>query len=501
MADNNEISTAQLWQEGSQVTINLVRSTPTSITINWVLPTPIKVTQGYVILVHTSPLEVHQRPVDGIRYTPSTDLSFPTDTIGGAQVVAAAYAAFGQAITATSVIVGNADPNLVYYASIHVASNVLQYYPYGSKSYALDGSTITQNVDGYTGNIPEETSAPLTPYLGQVYFNRSANKVFMWNGAAWIQASSGTVQTGQSFPTNPTAGDFFYQLNTHILFIWNGSSWTQANTSQVGTPSYDKVAIGTTGSIDERVRLVNELKAQLGWPAVCVELSEENFDVAINLALSEFRRRSDSAYERRHVLFSLKPNQSNYYLNDPSSGTDRIVDIFKIHRVSTIGLNVLGGDNGIYAQIFYNQFFYGSMIDILSIHLANSLAEEFEKIFAGTLMFDWHEATRELMVLRKLYKEERVVLECYMERTEQELLADRWAKNWIRDWALAKCWEMLGMSRTKYGTLPGANGGLSLNGDTLLSRAETMFTELQRQINDYEVGNLSQTGNCAFIIG
>jgi len=501
MSTTIEASTAQLWEEGRQVQLTLARSAPTPLTINWVIPPTSTPFKGYVVLLHTSMLEAAQQPTDGVRYLASSNASIPADTIGGAQVIASAYWIFQDPLTATSVVVTNVDPNLVYYASIHICSNVIQYYPFGAKSYALDGARVEQHVDGFTGSIPQSLAPPTNPNIGQVYYNPSANSVSMWNGAAWMPASTTTVITGMTFPVTPVAGQFFYQTSTHVLFIWNGTSWTQANTDQIGTPSYDKTPIGSTGSLDERVRLVNDLKAQLGWPAVCVELDEQNFDVAINIALGEFRRRSDSAYEHKHVLFTILEGQPTYYLNDPVVGTDRIVDIQKIHRVSTIGLNVLGGDNGIYSQIFYNQFFYGAMIDVLSIHLANSMAEEYERIFAGNLMFEWNEAKRELKILRKLYKQEKVVLECYMEKTEQELLTDRWAKLWIRDWALAKCFEMLGMSRTKYGSLPGAGGGLTLNGDTLLQKSETMFTELQRQINDFEVGNLTGVGNCAFLCG
>lgn len=501
MNDNNELSTAQLWNEGREVTLTLTRPTPTTILLTWTQPASPQVYKGQIVVLSTKPLETAQQPTDGMRYNASSDLLNPANTIGGAQVVAANYWIFQDPLLTTSVTITNADPNSVYYASIHVCTNTLQYYPFGSKSYALDGARAEHNVDGYSGSIPRSITPPLNPTIGTVYYNPNLNTVSMWNGATWIPAGVGTVATGTTFPAIPVVGQFFYNTTNHTLYIWDSINWTIANTDQVGTPTYDKTPIGTTGSLDERVRLVNVLKTQLGYPAVCVELDESNFETAIDIALSEFRRRSDSAYERKHILFTIQKDQAVYYLNDPVIGTDRIVDVYKAHRVSTIGLNVLGGDNGIYAQIFYNQFFYGAMIDILSIHLANSLAEEFERIFAGNLMFEWNEATRELKFLRKLYKEERVVLETYMEKTEQELLTDRWSKNWIRDWALAKCWEMLGMSRTKYGTLPGAGGGLSLNGDTLLQKADTMYTELQRQINDFEVGNMVGTGNVAFLFG
>ena len=511
------ISTADLWAEGQAIVATLTRANSTTLTISWTLPDTPTAYAGQVVLGSTSPLETHQTPVDGIQYSPSTNLQVPANTIGGAQVVAVNYGAFGDPLTTTSVTVINATPNQLYYAAVYACSNVLQYYPFGSKTYPLTSADDPiKDVEGYTGSIPKDDVAPTNPVFGEVYFNITNNTVYMWTGSNWIPtasvpaissgtsqdgAAANTVVTGESFPVTAIAGQFFYQTTTHTLFVWNGLNWVKANKDQQGVPMYDKVGVGTTGDLDSRIRLVNSLKAQLGYPAVCVELKEENFEAAIDIALAEFRRRSDSAYTRKHILFTIRANQPSYYLNDPVVGTDKIVDIYHIHRVSTIGLNVMGGDNGIYAQIFYNQFFYGAMVDILSIHMANSLAEEYEKIFAGTLQFEWNEMRRELKVLRKLYKDERVVLECFMEKTEQEILTDRWSQPWVRDWALAKCWEILSNIRGKYANLPGANGGLALNGDMLSQKAETMFTELQRQINDFECGNNVGLGNPAFLLG
>jgi hypothetical protein len=497
-------TTADLWSEGRNSTLTIIRNSPTTIQLNWTIPENTKAYDGYVLLLSTSILESAQQPTDGVRYTGTTDLNLINDTIGGAIVITSKYfLSSTQPIPLTGTItVGNIDPNLTYYASLHICSNTLQYFPFGAKSYALDAANIAENVDGYTGSIPQSNEVPLNPILGQVYFNKTNQQVFMWNGAAWIQASTDTVKTGISFPTTPNLGEFFYQTSTHILFIWNGTNWSQANTDQIGTPSYDKTNVGTTGSIDERERLAHTLKTLLGWPGVCNELKEENFETAINVALSQFRRRSDSAYEWKHVMLALQPDQNIYYLNDPVIGTDKIVDIQKVHRINTIGLNALGGDgSNIYAQAVINSFFYGAMVDILSIHLLHSLGEEYKKIFAGDLIFEWNEMKREIKILRKVYKVEKVILECFMERTEQELLNDRWCKDWIRDWALAVCWEMLGQIRTKYGTLASATGGLTLNGDTLLQKSETMYQELLRQINDFEVGNNYGHGNCAFLLG
>lgn len=168
-----------------------------------------------------------------------------------------------------------------------------------------------------------------------------------------------------------------------------------------------------------------------------------------------------------------------------------------------LGLGNTVSENGLYAQGFLNLLFNGQMVDLTAIHLYHQQSELFEKMFAGNLMFSWNEASRQLVILRKLiHAEERVVLEVCVERTEQELLLDRWCKQWLQAWAESEMLEMLGLIRSKYGTLPGPNGGVTLNGDALLSLANEKQTELLRQLTDYEVGNgIGGFGNVSFLIG
>jgi hypothetical protein len=209
----------------------------------------------------------------------------------------------------------------------------------------------------------------------------------------------------------------------------------------------------------------------------------------------------DSVYYHKHFLFGLKPDQNIYYLNNPEDDSNKIVNVIKIHRLSTFGLNVLSNDAGLYSQPFLNQLFLaGATMDLLSIHLVAQLGETFSLLFAQALQFEWRENTRELTILRKLYKNEPVVLECVMEKTEQDILKDRWTSQWIFDWTLAVCYEQLSNIRGKFQSLPGPNG-ITLNGSELAQKAETMKIELLRQVNDYEVGNNGEFGNSFILFG
>ena len=631
----SQVTTHDLWVDGRsiQLTASSISSTlpetssSGSLTLTWTLPNNPIAYDGAVVVVSEQPLVAENFPVDGTRYTPSTNWLAPVDKLGNAQVVAAFYGFFGDNIQQTTVTVTGLDPSKLYYASIHACSNVLQYYTLGSQSYPLDANDPVKMSSPYAGSIPQATTPPQNPSDGQVYFDTGSNTVLMWSAmqAAWIKANQQTVpigaapsisvaqmfyHTGQavlkffdgatwvpvsaantrvkmgaawapytqitqsgSYPATPSVGDFlffvvspaisspttyaikffslgqwfnitpgmvevliggvwtpiatptstniyapqdppvpmvgdfFYNTSTKDLLVWTGADWTKADTAQPGVPSTDKTAVGTDGTAAARVQLMTEVKARMGYPAVCVELNDTNFDVAINNAIATFRQLSDSAYAHRHVSYTLiggpTGGQNVYYLNDPRDKTDRIVNVVKIHRINQLGISSLSAESGLYAQAFFNQLYQGSNVDVLSIHLMNQLSETYEKIFAGNIMFTWDEASRELIILRRLLQaQERVVLEVVMEREEQELINDRWTKMWIQDWTYADCLEQLGLIRSKYGTLPGANGGITLNGDSLLAMASEKKTELRRQINDFEVGNGGlAVGNAAFLIG
>ena len=628
MSDMTQLTTHELWVDGHKIQITAAKINPTTLRISWVLPSTYKAYDGAIVLLSEEKFSSVNFPVDGTRYTASSNWTAPADTIDHANVVASFYGFFGDDITQSYVDVSNIDPNKLYYASIHAASNVLQYFTIGVQSYPLESSRIEKNSPTYAGSIPTSVVPPANPTNGQVYFDPVSNLVVVWNDGAqaWLQANTKTVPTGNRppvgknqvflnsintelkafvggswqvcdagntrikvgaawvplgtvtqsavFPEAPAApapvagdvifltlkaamsapptgevrvytmgqwflltsdliqfetspsvwenlsladplygsfdpftpeiGDFFYDTSTKDLLVWTGFEWLKADTDSEGSPTTDKVGVGTDGSYDDRLRLISILKGQLGWPQVCVELSEEQFNIAIDNALDEFRRRADNAYTHNHVAFTLKKNQSKYYLNDPRNDSHRIVNVLKIHRINMLGVSALSSEANIYAQTFFNQFFQGSMVDLTSLHLTHQLSETFEKIFAGNLVFSWDEASRQLTILRRIMQdEERVIIECVMERTEQELLLDRWAKQWLQGWAHAELKEMLGMIRSKYSSgLPGPNGGISLNGDLLLSEARADFEELLRQINDYEVGNGGTNfGNTAFFIG
>lgn len=491
MSNSLPLTQYNLDAEGEEISLVFSRTSPTTGTLIWSLPDDMDVYDGLVAVLKTSVLLPMDFPQDGKRYVASQDINAPNDLIGGAQVVGSFY---GDKLT-TSVNIINLDPNAVYFASGHAVTSTLQYFTRGRQSYPL-----AQTSSAYSGSIPTATSPPLNPSIGQVYYNPLTAAVSMWAGGTWVPAGVGDTLIGATFPITANVGQFFYNSSTRLLYCWNGTSFTPSTTDQQGVPMYAKQSIGDDGSYNERANLMAIVKRQLGWPTINIELTEEHFTIAIDNALQEFRRRCDNAYTLKYFIMHFKESQDLYYLNDPVVGTDRISSVIKIHRVSGLGL-ISQGENGIYGQSFLTQLYSQGVVDLTSIYLMTSYAEQFSQIFAGEIAFRFNEASRQLQIFRRLGHDEKILVESSCERTEQELLVDRYATQWIQGWAVSEAKMILGHIRSKYGQLPGAGGGVTLNGSEMLQSAMEDQTELLRQVMDFEVGNAGEFGNFSFLMG
>lgn len=484
-----------LETEGKSVGMSFTRTSPTTGVVSWTLPSSFNVYDGLLVTVSVMEINPSNYPTDGVRYSASTNLSNPSDKIGQAQVVAALY---GNP-TINSVNVTNLDPSSVYFFSGHAVTNVLTYYTIGVRAYPE-----SEKNEIFAGEMPRDYGPPDNPVVGQNYFDENQKMVFFWDGSSWAPTVANTVisgmsdpippfpvqtsQSAQRFPPGyPAAGDFFYNTQTKILKIWDGSKWKAAESIK-GQPMYDRQGVGTISTNTARANLIDILKKQMGYPVVCVELTDDHWNIAINNALQEFRRRADSAYTKQYFFVQIQPYQDVYYLNDPSYNTDKIVDVLKIHRLNMLGLVNFAPDN-IYAQQFLNQFYApGVGYDLVSIHLIHSMSEIYSQLFAGDVAFNWREASREMKIYKKFSTAEKVLVEASCEKTEQELLVDRWCQQWIQQWAEAEAMMMLANIRGKFASLPGPGGGLQLNADAMRSEGQRLQEDCLRQIMDFEVG-------------
>jgi hypothetical protein len=488
--------------EGRELGSRTSRVSPTSIKVTWATPIKPQAYNGCIVVVSPVELNPSNYPTNGVRYAASSNIAAPADKLGAAFIVGAFY----DDLTTKEVTITGLTSNAPYFVSVHLVSTIYTYFQPGTRAYPED-DTLNR---AFAGTVPTSYGPPTNPVVGMPYYDPDQRLMFVWDGTAWLPSTSHTTITGEvdpiapftGLPTGyPAIGNFFYNTRLRQLKSWTGVSWLEVE-SKKGEPSYGRIDVGTTGEPEARNNIKMILRHQLGYPTVCVELTEAHFDIAINNSLQELRRRTDSAYFKQYFFMQVIPNQDVFYLNDPTSGVNKVVDIIKIHRLSGLGLTNLGPNN-IYAQQFLNQFYApGVGFDLVGIHLVSSLSHLYTQLFAGDIAFNWRETLRELRFYRRFSTNEKVLLETSCERPEQELLVDRWTQQWIQQWSLSELMFTLGQIRGKFASLPGPGGGLSLNADSLLSQSKEMQLDCLRQIKDYEVGQNGEDGGYSpFISG
>ncbi|KKL99023.1 hypothetical protein LCGC14_1818560, partial [marine sediment metagenome] len=411
--------------------------------------------------------------------------------------------------------------------------------PLAAGTYWLDGTTTTLflwNGAAFGPSLPFST-LPFTPALDDLYYDTTLILLFIWDGLAWVPGGArATVElddNGNMKFTSASVGsmsliflqdiNLFSSLNPPAIILGPsfgissgnvaGTSVNIASSSRrlrlsrlgedglSGEPSYEEIGVGTDGTPDERRELIDSIRAQLGWPVVAVELTKYQFDQAINGAIEELRKRSSIAYKRAYFFLDIVPGVQHYRLTNKTVGFNKIVSVMNLSRVISSFLGTAEGQ-GIYGQVLLQHLFHMGTFDLVSYYLVNQYIEDLSHLFATEIEFIWNEDTRTLSMLQTFQQNERILVDAVIERTEQQLIKDRFAKTWIEKWAMSEARMTLAEIRGKYASLPGAGGGVSLNAGELSAMAEAGYADCIQQIDDYVVDSVEEIGMAAqFLIG
>lgn len=373
---------------------------------------------------------------------------------------------------------------------------------------------------------------------GTYWFDTTNSQLFQWNGIAWISLIF------SNNPITPEKGLLWFDTNTMQLMTWNGSSWEiktpectvemncygnlEFTDSTVGSlsyvaieninlwdnldvtfsilnpepgedgisseNSYEEMDVGTDGSSDERFKMMNDIRYDLGYPVVDVELTQEQLDFAISRALEELRYRSSVCYKRGFFFMQVTSETQRYRLTNKVQGMNKIVNVIAVHRLTSAFLSSAHGA-GIYGQIVLQHLYNLGAFDLLSYHIMSEYTSLLEIMLAGRITFTFNEQTRELWMHHRFpFSENMVAIEASVERTEQDILSDRWIKAWVRRYATATAREILAEIRGKYSSLPAAGGGVSLNPSELRQRAIEDKALCIQEIEDYVVDHPEEYG-------
>lgn len=425
----------------------------------------------------------------------------------------------------------------------------------------IDGNGVFHVSDGFGGwTVIDPIIAPTDPYVlstGDLWYDETNDVLNQWDGSAWQP-----ITTLESL-VYPELGEIVLNSDDGILYIWNGTTWVEtdavANVKMVNPneppnkvnylcfftsvggceqtieviveagnlfalltnnviyyepipgnsrlengPTYSALGIGDDGSPDERRRIHDIIRRRLGAPSQKVELTADQIDSALDEALSLIRKYSGYGYNRACFFLDLKPNQQKYILTNKCVGFNKITGITYLYRLRSgfLSGNLNSGGYDIYGYAALQHLYKTSTFDMLSFHLVSSFIEDMQILFADNLTFNWIENKRELQLYHTIYDTERVLVDAWIERTEQDLFTNRETREWILRWALAESKMILSQVRGKFQTLPGPNGSTTLNSQELLTQAETEKAELRVELEDPAMQNLSEAGMGAhFILG
>lgn len=377
-------------------------------------------------------------------------------------------------------------------------------------------SRVLQSWNGVTWvAISPVRTTFVKPVVGLQWYDTSSGVLKEWNGVSYILATplaqveqncnghfvfTHNVKGSMSFVrvTDGETDPLFASLNVPFsILLTNPGSDGVSDLS-----SYEEEGIGTDGSVDERRKLANDIRYALGYPVIDVELTPEQIDLATTMAISEYRSHSSAAYKRSFFFMRTIGEEQRYLLTNKITGMHKIVSVLGVTRMTSSFLSAAHGA-GVYGQVILQQLYNMGNFDILSYHLQAEYVKTLEIMFAGRITFNWDEHKRELFIHTRLPFSERVVLiEAMVERTEQDLINDRWSKEWIRRFATAKSKEMLAQIRGKYSTLPGAGGSVSLNSSDLAMQAAEEIRMCYQEIEDYIADRPEDLGyTSSFVFG
>lgn len=239
--------------------------------------------------------------------------------------------------------------------------------------------------------------------------------------------------------------------------------------------------------------VIKEVRLLLGDGMVDIELDPDHYDLAVDVALSKIRQRSENAVEEDFYAMELKKDVDEYTL--PAE----IVEVKKIHHRS-FGHGISGGvDMDPFELAYANSYFFlnNHIGGLATFEAFAQYRESLNRIAATDIQYIWNPTTNKIKLLRRMRADEMVLMHVHLERPEEQLLVDPYLKSWMRDYTLAYCKKMLGEARSKFSSLPGAQGGVSLNGVEMKNEADVLIDKLEQDLSTYVDGS-SPLG---FVIG
>jgi hypothetical protein len=252
-----------------------------------------------------------------------------------------------------------------------------------------------------------------------------------------------------------------------------------------------------SNSTVERNKVFEFIKLMLGDGMIDVELDPAHMELALERALTHYRQRSSNAVEESYLFLELIQDQNEYRLPDEVIG---VREVFRRAIGSRTGLGAGGTLFEPFNLAYTNTYLMsGSMMGGLATYDAFAGYQKLVGRMIGSYIeYNWKPTSHTLDILQRPFAQgEQILIRSYNFRPDWVLLQDIYAKQWLRNYSLAVCKQILGQARSKFGSIAGPGSPITLNGTALLSEAKEEMEKLDKEIQDLTAGGFGMT----FVIG
>jgi hypothetical protein len=234
-----------------------------------------------------------------------------------------------------------------------------------------------------------------------------------------------------------------------------------------------------------KTEIFDYTRFSLGDGIIDIELDPIHYETALSQAIIRYRQRSANSVEESYSFLELINDVNTYTLPN---------EVISVRNCFKRNIGANSGTSSQYEPFeagFVNFYMIqsGRVGGLSTYYLYSAFLKEAAKMFGGFLNYTFNTVTKELTIMRRPRSDKETILlwtENY--KPDITLLTDIYSKPWLREYTLAKCMMMLGEARSKFSTLPGPQGGSSLNGTDLLTRGQAKLDALELEITNSMTG-------------
>lgn len=242
-----------------------------------------------------------------------------------------------------------------------------------------------------------------------------------------------------------------------------------------------------------RDKLINRVKTRLGNNLVEIDLNTIDFTEAIDYTLEKYRELSVHSTTENFMFMRTEKDQNSYTLPED------IVEVVGVHR-RTFGTGLgtdVNNEFDPFELSYLNRVLMpnGSGPGVATYYLYHQQLETAQKVFGGYIQFRYDQYTKELLLMRRPFGQEIVMLQVHNAKPEEQIITDMYSAPWILDYATAVSKKILGEAYRYVNNVPGPNGGITINGEGMISEAKEDMQDLELKLQKGGAGAEQTYGN------